>query len=685
MEKKSLIGMFVLAFAIVALLSAPPYARAAHGGVAPASGPISVGGHSFVPLHATAATPAPATTYPRTVLVETFTAQWCIYCELESQALYAIQHSSSQSVLVVPEIHVCYSSSNCGDSYTSLDSTSNTRSSYYAVSAFPDVFFDGTHQALGAAPNLPAMEAEYQGLINNASAVPGNVSISQSASVGAGTVGAYVHITSGVDGSFHAISYLEEFIGKNDSTGHDLSYVTRESVIDQTVTLTSGTTTDLSGSAPLGSGWNVQRLSVVTFVQQASTKIVQNANSVPVTTISTALGANRTSMDSGSSASVTVQVTNSSTGAPVDGAMVTLTSSAGGTLNPASGVTSSTGAFTSTFTAPTVSSQVDVVVSAEIAATGYTAGSGSIALTVNPLVLSDVPAGLTVAPGNQQVSITWTVPSTGSGGVTYYVYRSTSPTGTFTGIGISSTPSYIDSGLLGGTSYWYEVSAHNAAGFSANSTPVAATSVAVSTLGLDAYTGWWLSIDSANFTSVTSAGLALYLPDGFFGYEFGPTSYAFVAPNPSGTVQVNGDPLALTASFVPRYASLQGTVNPTTATVTVGGTSVPVVDGAYSQLLAAGTYAVVVTAPGYETSTSNVTLTPGNTTTVPLVTLNAIASPGGASPSGDWMSGNGLMLLVVVGVVGVAAVLGVVLVLRGRGGRRQPPRMRTMSPPDERP
>jgi ABC-type uncharacterized transport system substrate-binding protein len=84
------------------------------------------------------------------------------------------------------------------------------------------------------------------------------------------------------------------------------------------------------------------------------------------------------------------------------------------------------------------------------------------------------PTGLTAAPGNASVALSWTA---ASGATTYNIFRATtaggeSTTPTVTGI---ATTSYTDTGLTNGTKYYYKVAAVNAGGTSALSTEASAT------------------------------------------------------------------------------------------------------------------------------------------------------------------------------------------------------------------
>jgi len=85
-----------------------------------------------------------------------------------------------------------------------------------------------------------------------------------------------------------------------------------------------------------------------------------------------------------------------------------------------------------------------------------------------------VPTGLQATAGNAQVSLTWTA---SAGATSYHVKRSTTSGSGYTQIGAPTTASFADSGLTNGTTYYYVVSALNAAGESANSPQASATPV----------------------------------------------------------------------------------------------------------------------------------------------------------------------------------------------------------------
>ena len=581
--------------------------------------------------------------------------------------------------MTIGELHVCYSPSNCGDNYPTADGTANTRAAYYNVTGFPTVVFDGVNTTIGAGGTTSQLAASYLASIDWASQIPGNVSIVQSASLTSpNDVSATVNITSDVTGTYHALSYLVEYIGKNDSSGHDLGNVVRASLINRNVNLVTGGSLELQTSMPVGTGWNTSRLGVISFIQENGTQIVENANYAPVITLHAALAASPTSLIGGQTLNVTVTATDTLTGAPLGGATVSLGSSAGGQFTPMSGVTAADGTFTAAFVAPLVPIQTSDVISAQVSLTGYVANAPTTSVVVIPVGPPSTPTGVGLAPWNQKVQLSWnTVVVEGGGTVAYHVYRSTTATGGYTQLGVTLSTNFLDGGLQADQSYWYTIAAQSTTGFSQNCTPISASAVVGSAQGLPTAVGWWLSIDSVLLTASGSTDtLALHLPDGMYAYQYGAYSYGFVPNSLSGNVTVSGGTVQFTATFEPRYATLHGTIDPagaaTGAVVTVDGTPVTVTGTTFQVgQLVAGAHTVVVTSSGYQTSTKNVTLTPGNTSEV-TVTLHQLpsSSPGGTGTTLGGLTGLEVMAIVVLtGAVALAAVAGVVL----RSRRRRPP------------
>ncbi len=98
----------------------------------------------------------------------------------------------------------------------------------------------------------------------------------------------------------------------------------------------------------------------------------------------------------------------------------------------------------------------------------------SEAFATPQLTAPSAPTGLMATAGNTQVTLAWTA---STGAASYNIYRSTTPGGegsTPYRTGITTT-SFTDTGLTNGTTYYYQVTAVNAAGESPKSSEASAT------------------------------------------------------------------------------------------------------------------------------------------------------------------------------------------------------------------
>lgn len=96
--------------------------------------------------------------------------------------------------------------------------------------------------------------------------------------------------------------------------------------------------------------------------------------------------------------------------------------------------------------------------------------AGCLPRTSNPA--APVPAGLVATAGDAVVTLTWTA-SVGATG--YNVKRSSTKGGPYTPLASPTAPTYTDSSVKNGTTYYYVVSSLNIAGESANSTEASAS------------------------------------------------------------------------------------------------------------------------------------------------------------------------------------------------------------------
>src|ERR1700722_974764 len=106
---------------------------------------------------------------------------------------------------------------------------------------------------------------------------------------------------------------------------------------------------------------------------------------------------------------------------------------------------------------------------------GQSANSAEVSATpIAPATPPAAPTGLQATAGNGQVSLIWMA---SAGATSYHVKRSTTSGGPYTQVAAPATTSDADTGLTNGTTYYYVVSALNAAGESANSSQASASPV----------------------------------------------------------------------------------------------------------------------------------------------------------------------------------------------------------------
>jgi len=199
-----------------------------------------------------------------------------------------------------------------------------------------------------------------------------------------------------------------------------------------------------------------------------------------------------------------------------------------------------------------------------------------------PVTLPAAPTGVNATAGNAQVSVTWTAAARAT---SYNVYRSTSPGVQGAKIGTGTTASYTDSTAANGTSYYYQITAVNAAGEgpastqSAAATPTLPVAVPAAPMGVNAVRGivqvtvTWTSVSGA-----TSYNVYRSTTQGSQGARIGSSSAASFADNAAanGTIYYYQVTAVNAAGEGP--ASAQQSANAFTAWTTVkmgGGGYVP--------------------------------------------------------------------------------------------------------------
>ncbi len=149
----------------------------------------------------------------------------------------------------------------------------------------------------------------------------------------------------------------------------------------------------------------------------------------------------------------------------------------------ATGVTSTSFVDTGVTNGQTYYYVIKAVNSAGTSSASNEANAKPVSSTI--ITVPSAPSALTATPGNNQVSLSWTAPSSNGGSsiTGYNIYRGTTAGGesaTPIATGVTST-SFVDTGVTNGQTYYYVIKAVNSAGTSsasneANATPAASTS-----------------------------------------------------------------------------------------------------------------------------------------------------------------------------------------------------------------
>jgi hypothetical protein len=197
-------------------------------------------------------------------------------------------------------------------------------------------------------------------------------------------------------------------------------------------------------------------------------------------------------------------------------ALVTLnwTASSGATSYNVKRSTTNGGPFTQLATATSVSYNDATVtnnvtyyyVVSAVNAAGQSANSTEASVIPDPTItIPPIPTGIAAAPADAKVTLTWTA---SNGATTYSVKRATTTGGPYQQVATPASPSYTDSAVTDGTTYYYVVSAVDSAGASANSVQVSALPAAPVSNPAPTTFGTWINVTptAIDLTDALSCG-----------------------------------------------------------------------------------------------------------------------------------------------------------------------------------
>src|SRR5438445_4550783 len=335
-------------------------------------------------------------------------------------------------------------------------------------------------------------------------------------------------------------------------------------------------------------------------------------------------------INSGSSGSSTITVTS------INGFIgtVSLSSSAGSSLDVYSLTVGSGGTATATLTITNPSSSGTYTVSGSSRALSHSAD-----VTVTVLIVQSAPQNLVATPGKTQVALTWSAPAS-NGGATitgYSVYRGTASNGEdATPIATVGTTSYTDSGLTNGQTYFYKVTAVNSVGGSSQSNEASATPVAIPSApqNLVAFSGnaqvglTWSAPSSNGGSAIT-------------GYDV----YRGTLPGGEGAT-----PIATvgTTSYTDSGLTNGQTYYYKVTAINSAGQSSSSNEASATPQLPALSVSVTTDKPVYSKGSASITVTVTNSTSAPIsgasVTLTVTAPNGNTSQSTGTTDSNGQVI-----------------------------------------
>ncbi|OPX17546.1 hypothetical protein BXT86_05895 [candidate division WOR-3 bacterium 4484_100] len=212
----------------------------------------------------------------RVVVSETFTATWCPYCPGAARGVEENYDRSYDSLVVIG-----YHPSTSDPFYSS---EAAARSSYYGISGYPTIWFDGTISEVGGEHSgtmYPLYRRHLTTRLGVSSPLEINLTCTYDSTSNSGTVQANIQNTSGSSVS----GYLFFVIVENDIPYNwqgmtKLDFAMRDmlpSASGESVTIPASDTIIRSTNFTINSAWDEHNCKIVVFVQASNKEIYQGA------------------------------------------------------------------------------------------------------------------------------------------------------------------------------------------------------------------------------------------------------------------------------------------------------------------------------------------------------------------------------------------------------------------------
>jgi photosystem II stability/assembly factor-like uncharacterized protein len=190
--------------------------------------------------------------------------------------------------------------------------------------------------------------------------------------------------------------------------------------------------------------------------------------------------------------------------------------------------------------------------------------------------------------------------------------------------------------------------------------------VTFSETGLPLGSSWSVTLNGT--TRSSTGNISFTVPNGTYSYSIGSVpGYSIVSVlgynESSGYLTVDGYNLSYPVTFVRVISKgfLTGSIYPLNASISINGTIYQAVNGKFNISLNPGTYEVKVSAPGYATYATNITVSSSSVSRLPIQSLTKMTKPSSFS----------ILLIIVIAVIIMAAVVATAVLTITRNRRKK--------------
>ncbi len=143
--------------------------------------------------------------------------------------------------------------------------------------------------------------------------------------------------------------------------------------------------------------------------------------------------------------------------------------------------------------------------------------------------------------------------------------------------------------------------------------------------GLPAGTSWSVTLNGNGVANSTNDTITFHVTNGTYDYLI-PSTSEYAPSTHTGSASVNGSSVTVTVRFSIIDGYLVGKVSPSYVVISVNGTVYKTNNGSFNITLAPGKYSVMISAAGYKSYQTNVTITPMSVTHLPIRSLEKISN-----------------------------------------------------------